>query len=129
MLALEGDLAAWSIRQSSALSTNNRYAPVILRSNRWPGAITIGYDDKYANLYVGWGLKDLPSSATAAPGFVPPALPVMQVEVSNGTFLEQVDPTVQEERAFAEAQLAAAKSGEEGDEGAEAGDEQQEEDA
>ncbi len=29
-----------------------------VRSNLWPGAVAAGQDKRYANLYVGWGIKN-----------------------------------------------------------------------
>jgi radial spoke head protein 4A len=52
------DIPAWTSKISTTLSPI-KYAPVALRSNIWPGAYAIGYNDKFANIYIGYGLKDL----------------------------------------------------------------------
>lgn len=99
-LELPGDLMAWSIRLCSTCAPV-RYSPVCLRSNRWPGAVSIGYNDKFANIYMGWGLKETGHVHVPAP------LPPIQLEYgsseaspdSAANIVEQADPTFEEEQA------------------------------
>jgi radial spoke head protein 4A len=101
---IQADIPAWSIRSASILSPS-KYVPVFLRSNRWPGAFSVGYNDKFANIYVGSGHKELNGP------FISQELPATQVEfgveLANakgpGTaaeVTEAIDPTVDEETAF-----------------------------
>lgn len=99
---LGGDVTAWTIRLASPLSPT-RYSPVFLRSNRWPGAYTVGYNDKFANVYVGWGVKDLTRP------YLPPALGEVQFEYGTEQgpgkpdhVTEQADPSVDDEKVFAQ---------------------------
>ncbi|PRP83611.1 radial spoke head protein 4 [Planoprotostelium fungivorum] len=78
---------AWTAKLSSTITS--KFAHVILRSNRWPGAHAFAKDDRFANLYIGFGLKysDKPFS---------PELPSsIQKEAKQPQ--ECVDPSVQEE--------------------------------
>lgn len=34
------------------------HALVYVRSNRWPGAFTIGDRSRFENIYIGWGVKN-----------------------------------------------------------------------
>ena len=31
-----------------------------MRSNLWPGAVVVTYGQEFSNVYVGWGLKNIP---------------------------------------------------------------------
>ena len=95
-----------------------------MRSTRWPGATTVAYNDKFANIYVGDGLKDLGNSKY----FSITKLPVIQKEYAIGEgaignteeLNEQNDPTLAEEVAFEEDKKAGENEGkEEGEENAE----------
>jgi radial spoke head protein 4A len=102
-LELPGGTPAWSVQLASKLSPI-RYAPVCLRSNRWHGAVTVGYNEKFANIYVGWGLKELGRP------FVPAPLPAVQSEygIVNPTpeeagLQEATEVSLEEEKAYNEA--------------------------
>ncbi|KAJ3101101.1 Radial spoke head protein 4 A [Phlyctochytrium bullatum] len=148
LAADEDGVPAWVARPCSTLSPP-KFCPVVLRSTRWPGAIVVAYNDKFANLYVGDGQRDL----TASQGlFVPPPLPEVQKEyiflgkAENGEeqededgepklkeieLKEQRDPTVDEEKAYEELKRqkeAEGKEEEEEEEGGEGNDEEEEED-
>lgn len=124
-----GNIPAWTARLCSNLLPA-RFSCVTLRSNRWPGATVVAYNDKFANVYVGDGLKDLGNPTQF---FVPPNLPEIQGEYtpldSNPDILvEQLDPSVEQEKAYEDEQRAKDEDGKE--EGSEAGDEEEaEEDA
>jgi radial spoke head protein 4A len=113
-------LPTWTVRMAAPLSPS-RYSPVYLRSNRWPGAFTVGFNDKFANIYVGWGQKDLNKPYAA------PALTEVQreygVPTGPGTaedVTEKNDPTLEEEQAYNEANKKQDEDGEgEGEEEAE----------
>ena len=78
-----------------------------MRSLIWPGAVTISYNDKFASLYIGNGLKSLPvetlSGDRSMPGFYQfEPLPPMQQEYGGDELVEGIDPTVEEEKQFEE---------------------------
>lgn len=112
-------ISTWTIRLAAPLSPA-RYSPVFLRNNRWPGAYTVGFNDKFANVYVGWGLKELGRPYSA------PALPAVQVEYGNAggpgaaeDIVEKSDPTLEEEQAYNDANKKDDEPGEDGDQGEE----------
>lgn len=118
-----GDVAAWSSRPCSFFSPS-KYSPVTLRSNRWPGAVVVAYNDKFANVYLGDGQKSL---GNPAQNFIVPKLGEVQKEFASGVegapgsaedIVEQVDPTVEEEQAF-EDSLKVKEEGDEKEEGEE----------
>ncbi|KAJ3270098.1 Radial spoke head protein 4 A [Terramyces sp. JEL0728] len=116
-----GTIAAWSTRVCSQLSPT-KFSPVCLRSNYWPGAQTMAYNDKFANIYIGDGLKDL---GNPEQNFVPPALGPIQKEytIPEGVEIslsEQLDPTVEAEEAYEEEKRAKDDEGKEEQEGEEA---------
>eukprot|EP00128_Syssomonas_multiformis_P015844 Colp12_sorted_trinity150504_noHs@29147 len=89
---LADGLPAWTARICSTLAP--RYSPVIVRSNRWPGAYAFAFDKKFENIYIGWGQKYLPQ------GYSPPAPKVPQSEFEAVSMVtEAEDPTVEEEKA------------------------------
>ena len=56
--AAEGG-GAWDIRPAPVLGLSEGEAPtgpVVVRSLRWPGAVTVGLGKKFTSAYVGWGL-------------------------------------------------------------------------
>lgn len=82
-----GSFEAWTSRISS--SVNSKYGHAILRSNRWPGAYAFAKDDRFANIYVGFGTKQ-----QEEPYFPPlPSMPQTEAVAPQ----EMVDPTVEEE--------------------------------
>jgi radial spoke head protein 4A len=124
---------SWVARTASRFAPS-KFAPAVLRSTRWEGAIVVAYNDKFANLYVGDGLRDVAHESGL---FVPPSLPVVQKEfvlpqenkeaeeeedeekkkareaaaATAGMLVEQKDPTVEEEEAFEEARKAKEEEG------------------
>ncbi|KAJ3094292.1 Radial spoke head protein 4 A, partial [Physocladia obscura] len=114
---------AWVTRPCSTLSPV-KFTPVTLRSTRWPGAIVVAYNDKFANLYVGDGHGDVGKGMALADGMMlPPVLPDVAKEfvlvekqenpddpdnpvLKEIIFAEQKDPSVAEEEAFEEAKRA-----------------------
>lgn len=131
--AEHGGNQSWAVRICSPLSPL-KYSPITLRSLSWPGATVVAYMDKFANVYVGDGLKDL-----AGNPFVSAKLPAIQSEYGTGEpapgtvadFTEEVDPTVEEENAFEEAKVRAegekseGESGQEDEDAEEAGSEEE----
>ncbi|KAJ3302502.1 Radial spoke head protein 4 A [Kappamyces sp. JEL0829] len=115
-----GNVQAWSSRLCSKLSPL-KFSPVTLRSNRWPGAIVLAYADKFANIYVGDGLKDI---GNPAQNYMPVALGPIAKEYAAGEgstglaelLVEQLDPTVEVETAFEDEKRAKEEEEKEGDE-------------
>ncbi|KAJ3195504.1 Radial spoke head protein 4 A [Irineochytrium annulatum] len=146
-LSADDDVAegipAWTSRICSNLSPS-KFSPVLLRSTRWPGATVVAYNDKFANIYVGDGIREQPMSQGGL--FIPPPLPdVMkefvlvvkteEEEAEEGAppketmLVEQKDPTVAEEQAYEELKKAKEEEGkEEEEEGSAEGSEAPEED-
>ncbi|KAJ3391996.1 Radial spoke head protein 4 A [Chytriomyces hyalinus] len=131
---------AWVARACSTLSPV-KFTPVTLRSTRWPGAMIVAYNDKFANIYVGDGHGDVGKGMGLSDGMLlPPVLPDIAKEfaliekeenpddpenpiLKEMGMIEQKDPTVEEEDAFEEAKRAkeeeAKDAAEEGEEAAE----------
>ena len=65
------------------------YAVNVVKSLRWPGAVTAAKGGRFVNIYVGWGLKEGDSPMTP---FEPP-----QVEKDPAELEEQPEPTPLEE--------------------------------
>lgn len=98
-----GTIPAWSARVCSKLSSI-KFSPITLRSNRWPGAFALAYNDKFANIYIGDGHKDF---GNPSQNFCLPPLPPVQKEYAvegpsenAATLVEQADPTVEDEKKF-----------------------------
>jgi radial spoke head protein 4A len=95
---------------------------VTLKSNRWPGALVVAYNDKFANVYIGDGQKSL---GNPAQNFIVPKLSEVQKEYAGAVvddappsveeITEQVDPTVDEEQAFEDSLKVKEKEGEDGE--------------
>ncbi|KAJ1566492.1 Radial spoke head protein 4 A [Cladochytrium tenue] len=172
-----GDGPAWVSRACSMFGPS-KFSPVVLRSTRWPGAVLVAYNDRFASIYIGDGHREVGSGGSGLQ--VPPGLGAVMGEyviprgdegegdegvddedadkggldgedgeqlrkqagegeaeddaaaaaaAGDGTtrrrgrqerdFVEQRDPTVEEEAAYEEAQRAKAEeeAGEEGEEG------------
>lgn len=101
-----GNLPAWSARICSHLLPT-KFSCISLKSNRWPGASVVAYNDKFANIYIGDGLKDL---GNPVQHFIPPKLGEIQKEfIPNENpeiLVEQLDPTLEEEQMFEDEQKA-----------------------
>jgi radial spoke head protein 4A len=70
-----------------------------LRSNRWPGAYAFGKDDRFANIYIGYGTK-----YTGEP-YSPPLPPTPAKESEQP--VEANDPSAEEEAEFEKQQKEA----------------------
>jgi radial spoke head protein 4A len=102
---------SWSSRVCSKLSPI-KFSPVTLRSLRWPGASVLAYNDKFANIYIGDGLKD-------GGEFAPPSLGKIEKEfvldeANADVLFEQIDPTVEAETAFEDSKKTKDEEGKEG---------------
>ena len=75
------DNVCWTIK-SSYINVQLKYNAVILRNNLWHGAITVGYRDRFANLYLGWGLQDTNEE------FIAESLPKVQTEFTGAAEAE-----------------------------------------
>lgn len=64
---------------------NISYAVNVLKSIRWPGAVTVSKGGKFTNIYIGYGIKRVDSS------FNPTAPPQVDSEPSDP--IEQLEPT------------------------------------
>ncbi|KXS21200.1 hypothetical protein M427DRAFT_65972 [Gonapodya prolifera JEL478] len=134
-VAEEAELApgvpAFTIRVCSTYHTL-KYTPIHLCSNRWPGAHTVAYQDRFANVYVGDGIK----MVTDAHGYhIPEPVPdcamewvdkdkkeedeqpeekeedegeggEKKVKENLGVLVEQVEPTLEQEKALEEEKAA-----------------------
>jgi len=100
-------LPSWSTRLSS--TAHPAYACVRISSNRWPGAHAFAVEKKFANIYVGDGLKY--QTEPFSPELPPPA----QVEYTGEDVVEAADPSRQEEEEY-EAKQAEEEEGEDDDE-------------
>ncbi|RKO97157.1 hypothetical protein CXG81DRAFT_11583 [Caulochytrium protostelioides] len=125
---LPGAVPAWSVRVCSTLS-RPRHSPIALFSNRWPGAATVAYNDKFVNIYVGDGVKagayQLPVLPDVQNEWVPE--PTEEEEEQAAAEEEATDPTLEEEKAWEEQQRARAEedASENGsEEGSDAGSEE-----
>lgn len=111
--------------------SSTKFSPVVLRSLRWPGAQAIVHNDKFTNIYVGYGLKDLGGEQQ----IILPALPDVQIEYATsgiegapGTIeeiTEMNDPSVEEEQTFEDEMMEKKELAENEDEAAEQEGEQE----
>jgi len=83
---LAGGLPAWSARRCSPSLRDHSVS--VIKSNRWPGAITVAQGARYANLYVGNGHKYTPG------GFQSFAPPMLVDECLEELVKEQADESV-----------------------------------
>ncbi|NXU14583.1 RSH4A protein, partial [Pardalotus punctatus] len=91
------NIPAWTAQASTDLIPQHSVA--ILQSNRWPGAYAFACGRKFENIYFGWGHKYSPE------GHMPALPPPAQAEYPSGPGItETADPTVEEEKAFKDAQ-------------------------
>lgn len=83
---LRGGLPAWSASRCSPSLRDHSVS--MIKSNRWPGAISVARGPTYANIYVGNGHKYVPG------GFQPFAPPVIIDEYPEEQVKEQEDDPV-----------------------------------
>ncbi|CAF0949090.1 unnamed protein product [Didymodactylos carnosus] len=86
---------AWSISLSSALVPE--HALVSVRSNRWPGAYTVGDRRRFKNFYVGWGLKNREESSLA--NLIMEYVPQNEFRDIEQKLIEIDDPIPENERS------------------------------
>ena len=67
--AEEKDYKFWKVKVVGDTIMHNRsngdpitHAVVIVRNQRWPGTLTVWKEEKFANIYVGFGIKAVGSS-------------------------------------------------------------------
>jgi len=94
-----GALEAWSLRSVQSFS---RTPPVFAISNRWPGAYAAAYANKFINIYIGFATKK------ALQPYFPPLPPPPQAEYSALTFIEEDDPTLEQEQELEQKKQALA---------------------
>ena len=76
----------------------------MLRSNRWPGAYSYAKDDRFANIYIGYGIK-----YTGEPYSPPlPSIPLNEQDQPE----EHDDPTIEEEEEYEKLQKQAQQTNE-----------------
>ncbi|KAK2947231.1 putative Flagellar radial spoke protein 4 [Blattamonas nauphoetae] len=117
---IKGTIPAFSIRKDHMLDNT----PVLIKSNRWPGAYTIVYGTKtaqWSSLYIGNGRK-----YTAEPYSLPPPADIPD---EYEDMEELIDPTVEDEEKLKPKpeEEEGKEEGEEGgaEEGAEEGEEEE----
>lgn len=74
---------AWDIRPCPASGTpegETPSGPVVVRSLRWPGAVTVGLGKKFTSAYVGWGL---PVATAPYQPTLPPAVPAAEYDYAG----------------------------------------------
>eukprot|EP00158_Paraphelidium_tribonemae_P005455 Partr_v1_DN27351_c1_g1_i2_m46283 putative Radial spoke len=76
--SLKDRVPAWTIKHSFQ-HLQPKQSAIVLRNNLWPGAVTVGFNDKFANIYIGWGVKDLQEQ------FIPEPIGTMQREYQQPT--------------------------------------------
>jgi radial spoke head protein 4A len=116
---------SWVSRTCSMFSPA-KFAPVTLRSTRWPGASIVAFNDKFANIYVGDGHRDVGVHVPPVLALVQKEFVLMEKSMENEDddgaamrpvdIVEQRDPTVEEEVAFEEAKKAKEEEGKGDDE-------------
>ncbi|CAF3944671.1 unnamed protein product [Rotaria magnacalcarata] len=80
---------AWSIGLASRLVPE--HSLVYARSNRWPGAFTVGDRHRFKNIYIGWGVKNFLESRQAN------MINILPEKEYDLQVIETDDPTIEEE--------------------------------
>ncbi|CAF1587587.1 unnamed protein product [Rotaria sp. Silwood1] len=88
-IPIHGLYPAWSIGMTSTLIPE--YTFVYARSNRWPGAHTVGDRYRFKNIYIGWGMKNFLENYQAN---IIDLLPKNEYELQ---LIEIDDPTIEED--------------------------------
>eukprot|EP00003_Mantamonas_plastica_P004479 TRINITY_DN1354_c3_g1_i1.p1 TRINITY_DN1354_c3_g1~~TRINITY_DN1354_c3_g1_i1.p1 ORF type:complete len:213 (-),score=68.83 TRINITY_DN1354_c3_g1_i1:97-735(-) len=88
---IDEETPVWTIKTAGKVGfTNNN--PVYVRSNLWPGSVTVARGRLFSTWYIGTGQK------YTGVQYCPPMPPVIQTEVEE--LMEMDDPTVEEEEAL-----------------------------
>ncbi|CAF2991559.1 unnamed protein product [Rotaria socialis] len=87
--AVHGLYPAWSIGLASRLVPE--HSLVYARSNRWPGAFTVGDRHRFKNIYIGWGVKNFLESHQAN------MINILPEKEYDLQVIETNDPTIEEE--------------------------------
>ncbi|CAF1444669.1 unnamed protein product, partial [Adineta ricciae] len=91
-IAIDECHSAWSIGITSTCVPT--YAKAFVRSNRWPGAFTVGDRHRFENIYIGWGLKNFNECSQAS------MINIFPQNEYKFDLIEKDDPTVEEENAL-----------------------------
>jgi len=121
------DIPAWVSRFCSR-TLSSQFNPVCISSTRWPGAHTVALSDKFSSIYIGDGMKCYGNTNISAFHISQPMTAIMTEYQENETdkeITEQIDPTVEEERAFEEEQAEKLRDKEEDEEGSEEEEEEE----
>ena len=109
----EIDMKYWKIKVVGDQIMHNRangdpitHAVVLVKNNRWPGTLTVWKEEKFANIYVGYGIKAIDSN------YYPTQL--MKIDKDPNDLEEQKEPNPEKEPVKVE-----EKKEEEGGEGGE----------
>ena len=107
----EIDLKYWKVKVVGDPIMHNRangdpltHAAVIVKNNRWPGTLTVWKEEKFANIYVGYGIKAIGEN------YFPTQL--ARIDKDPADLEEQKEPNPEKEPPKAEEK----KEGEEGEE-------------
>ena len=109
----EKDMKYWKIKVVGDQMMHNRqngdpitHAVILVRNNRWPGTLTVWKEEKFANIYVGFGTKAIDNN------YYPTQL--KKVDKDPNDLDEQKEPNPEKEPPKPEEEK---KEGEEGEEG------------
>jgi hypothetical protein len=89
-LKIDGLHPAWSVDISSTLIPEHTLISV--RSNRWPGAYTVGDRYHFENIYIGWGVRNFLETHQAN------MINVFPENEYQFEIIEIDDPTLEDER-------------------------------
>jgi len=124
------DIPSW-VSKFCSRTLAPQYNPVCISSTRWPGAHTVALSDKFSSIYIGDGMKCYGNTYLSAFHIPQQLTAIMNEYQENETekdITEQIDPTVEEEKAFEEEQAEKLREKEEEEEGTEEEEEESEED-
>ncbi|ORX86769.1 hypothetical protein BCR32DRAFT_324838 [Anaeromyces robustus] len=115
------DIPSWVSKYCSR-TLAPQFNPVCISSTRWPGAHTVALSDKFSSIYIGDGMKCYGNTYLSAYHIPQPLTNIMTEYQENEVekeITEQIDPTVEEEKAFEEEQAEKLREKEEDEEGTE----------
>jgi len=124
------DIPSWVSRFCSR-TLAPQFNPVCISSTRWPGAHTVALSDKFSSIYIGDGMKCYGNTYLSAFHIPQPLTTIMSEYQENEVekeITEQIDPTVEEEKAFEEEQAEKLREKEEEEEEGTEEEEESEED-